>query len=184
MCAPAFIPLAIALVSAMSQNRDQKAQYATNQLVADQDLAENTKALAEQRGQIKAKAADEMSERARVALIERGRLRAIAGDSGVTGNSQQRVEDESRFLEGQDLSAIEMNRENALKQNTRNVTAAQLDAQRQKLGVAAPSLLGAGLQIAGAAAKTYAATKKPTNADANSKLGRTSQPTDVDPYRP
>lgn len=114
-------------------------------------------ALEEQRDQIGQQAANDMTERARAAQIEQGKLRVIAGESGALGLSQDRLLEDSAFQAGTDMATIESNRESALKQtdltglSNYNQNTSVVNQAKNR----APTLLGTGLQIASSLGTSY-----------------------------
>lgn len=128
-----------------SRNADaQRSAYADGYAAQMADLPR-------QYGQVNEQAIDKMGVRAREAMIERGRLAAIAADSGAGGGvSVTRIENESRFTEGTDVATIDRNRKNALDQIYAEAKGAQSNTYTRMSGISSPSLLGTGLQIAGA----------------------------------
>jgi hypothetical protein len=161
MCDMNLAMLAISVVKAGSEyfNDANNAERQEDAIVANLD-AQN-QAISEQQGQINDQATDKMGERAREALIERGRLKAIQGESGLIGNTQDRVVGESYFNESQDMASIEKNRLNAIKQSELDRKGINTRGQGQLNQVKQPSLIGAGLQIGGAAL-TYGQSTKTT----------------------
>ncbi len=115
---------------------------------------------AEQQRQNNAAAAQQMSERAREAQIERARLRVLAGESGLSGVSTDRIENASRFNEGYDIATIEANRLNASKQITNEAKGIRAQSQSKLNTIDRPSLIGTGLQIVGSIAQTGAETER------------------------
>jgi hypothetical protein len=111
----------------------------------------------DQIGQINDNAEDQMSQRAREALIERGRIRAIQGESGLIGNTQDRIVGESYFNEATDMASIESNRKNQVMQTINEANGNRASAQSKINTVKQPSLIGAGLMIGTDAVKGYAA---------------------------
>lgn len=113
--------------------------------------------LEEQRKQIGQQAANDMTERARQAEIERGRLRVIAGESGALGLTQDRLLQDSAFQEGTDIATIDANKTSALKQtdltglSNYNQNVSAVNQAKNK----APTLLGTGLQIGGSLGNSY-----------------------------
>lgn len=143
----------IAATGAMSYVSGQE------QLKATQDAAnENYKAQMDQNAvrqeELNKQAANDETERSRLAKIEQGRLRVVSGESGALGNTQDRLLKDSFFQEGSDLATIEANRLSAMKQT--NVDANAYRAQNQgimnKAAASAPTMLGTGLQIASSSA--------------------------------
>lgn len=157
--------LAIAAASAAAANDQQRhaANQAEDSARAANDV--NLQAYATQQHQIDAQASVDMSERARQAMIQRGKLRVLGAESGIDGNSSDQAERQSQFDQSFDMAAIEGHR-NALQSQ------AYLDA---KGGVAAtnstlnriqqPSLIGTGLRIAtdGLDAKSAYDKKNPSS---------------------
>jgi hypothetical protein len=107
-----------------------------------------------------------MSVRAREAMIEQARLRVIGGESGLSGGSNDRIENESQFNLGTDIASLESNRRNALNQLYQEGKSLQAGNEAQIRQVRRPSLIGTGLQIAGVA----------TNAAANYKAAKNKPP--------
>ena len=107
-----------------------------------------------QQGQEQKQATDEMSTRARQSMIESSRLRAVSGESGLAGNSIDRVQNESEFNAGTDITSIENNRMATQTQLHQNAMGIRAGSQTQMAQIHHPSLIGTGLQIAGGALDT------------------------------
>lgn len=147
-------PTTVLTIASTAFSFVQQAQQASQNDAAIEAAYNNSLiGYAQQQKQINAAATDEMSDRAREALIERGRLRVAAAESGVTGNSTDQLERQSLFDEGFDMARIEGNRKNAQAQAYQDAKAGQAGAQSRVASVKRPSLIGAGLQIAGAYAQ-------------------------------
>jgi hypothetical protein len=117
-------------------------------------------AITAQQQQIQAQAVDQMSVRAKQAMVERGRLEAISAESGAYGNTQDRIMNESYHNQGVDMASIEGNRRGAMVQSQNDRQMVNVTSNRQLSGIKQPSLLGAGLQIGGAVA--YADKQPPS----------------------
>lgn len=143
-------PVSIAVASAGFQFVTQMQQADAAESSARAANQANMDAYATQQKQINAAATDEMSDRAREAMIQRGKLRVLAAESGLTGASQLQQERQSQFDEGFDLSRIEGNRKNAQNQSYLDAQAGRAQNQSRINSIKQPSLVGAGLQIAGA----------------------------------
>lgn len=157
MCEPATIALVGLAIStaataysyteqksaAKDQRNAARDQYGREQVALDAQAAENRSA-----------AQGAMSERHRQALIERGRIRAAAGESGLYDNG--RIEAESYFNEGSDIASITNNESSAQAQVGRNREASRGSMQSGLNQSRGPSLVGAGLQIAGAGVNSAA----------------------------
>jgi hypothetical protein len=109
---------------------------------------------AERGEQINRSAKDQMSERAKAALVEQGRLRAMGGD-GASGQSWERLFARSEAALGRDLASIEVNRSAATRQNTRDAMEFRAQVQSNLNQVRRPTLLSLAGGIAGATG-TYA----------------------------
>jgi len=169
MCDPLTIAASAAAVAAVggaasSYIQGQEQLKATQKAAYDNAVLQNQQ-LQEQREQIGKQSANDMTERARQAQIEQGRLRVITGESGALGFTQDRLLMDSEFQEGTDIATIEANRTAALKQtdltalSNYNQNVSAVNQARNK----APTLLGTGLQIGGSLGNSYmgyrAATK-------------------------
>lgn len=146
MCEPSVM-LGLSIVSTLATLADtaQQAEAAEDSLEAE--AANQAQAIEEQQEQISKKATDEMQERSQQAAIERGRLRAIQAESGLIGNTQDRIIGESYFNESQDIASIEANRKNEITQSNRNLQGLGASTQSKLNSIKQPSYLGAGLQI-------------------------------------
>lgn len=156
MCEPTTIAmLTIAAVGAVTSHQQaQRAADATaDSIEQSMQLAADTAAV--QQGQINQQAADEKAQRSVEALAERGRIRAILGESGLAGNNASRIEGESYFNQGTDMASIESNRQAAIKQSQLDAQAGQAQSRTQLNSLKRPSALGTGLQIAGAGLDAY-----------------------------
>jgi ribosomal protein L29 len=127
---------------------------------AQQDAIEaaynaQTQQLADRYEQINQNSTDQVSERTREARAELARIRVAGAESGLGGVSQQRIEGESEMLRGTDIASIEGNRKNALKAAQYGGQSAQLEGNARMAAVRRPSLVGTGLQIAGAGISAY-----------------------------
>lgn len=144
------ISAGISAVGAIAQYSEAKSAADDATKSAQDSYNLQVKSVQEQQSQINQNAQDQQSQRAREATIERGRLKAIQGESGVMGNTEDRIMNESRFNEGSDIASIEGNRENAIKQSALDGQGLRANAQSRLNSIKQPSLIGTGLQIAGA----------------------------------
>lgn len=164
MCEPATILAVAAATSAVAATGGAVASYmqGQNQIEAAQRAAYDNavlqnQQLQEQRDQISKQSANDITERARQAQIEQGRLRVITGESGALGFTQDRLLQDSEFQEGTDIATIEANRTSALKQtdfsalSNYNQNVSSINQARNR----APTLLGTGLQIGGTLGSSY-----------------------------
>lgn len=166
MCIPVIplIGLAISAASAVMAYQQGQKQTKAAEASARNAAELNNQAYAQQAQQINQQASDAMSDRAREAMIERGRLRVISAESGVGdgSGSQDQLTRQSYFDEGYDMSRIESNRSAKQDQAQLDARGGQAATQSRLNAIEAskPSLIGTGLQIAGAGAAAYQKTKQ------------------------
>ena len=145
MCSIAMaLPIAGAAFSFIGQSAAAKAADKQSQA----GLALQNEAFGAQREEITDVAETEISDRVRQAQIERGQLRTAQGESGLTGSG--RLDKDISFQAGTDISRIQKNTERRIKDTKRQQGSARHRAVTDSLKVSRPSLIGTGLQIAGA----------------------------------
>lgn len=154
MCWLAAIPIAISAGSAILSYSQQKKSAARSDQANEQLTQSNNQLLALQGTQIDAQAADEISQRGREALQERGRLDAVLADSGLIDNSG-RLKNATRFAEGTDVTSINENRKKQKLQNAAETAASNAAGSARSASIQRPSLIGTGLQIGAAAVNSY-----------------------------
>jgi hypothetical protein len=150
------VPVGIAIASAVltyTQQADAASKTASAIKANAEAQAASTQ---EQYRQINQNASDKMSARAREALIETAKLRTISGETGLSGVSADRVQGESLFNSSTDIASINTNRVNALEQARLGAGSDVARSQSQLNSIRQPSLIGGGLQIAGAYANQQA----------------------------
>jgi hypothetical protein len=173
MCEPATIMATMAIAStaigvgSSVMEHDAQRRYANTQRdLQDQAIRDQSKEIRDnfgfedasvvaQQGEIDRQATGQASERARQAMIERGRLVAAFSSNGGGGSAQRAIHN-SDYTLGADMATIESNRSSNIAQTQRqrssiarsaNSQEARMYAQRQTF--AKPTLLGTGLKIAG-----------------------------------
>lgn len=87
--------------------------------------------MATQQWQARGSAAEQMSERAKAAMQERGRLAVIGADSGLGGALTDKMYNGSAFNEGQDITSIQRNARNTSQQQDLQQLAISTNAQGQ-----------------------------------------------------
>lgn len=167
MCEPTTIAAVTLAVSAAaagaSYYQGQQNIQATGEAAARNAQIQN-QALEEQRTQIGNQAANDITERARAAQIEQGKLRVIAGESGALGLTQDRLLQDSAFQAGTDIATIQSNRDSSLRQTdltglaNYNQNTSIVNQAKNK----APTLLGTGLQIGMSGLSAYSGYQKST----------------------
>lgn len=158
MCEPTTIlaissavSMASTAASAIGAQRTAREQE-RNALSAQQDA---NAGLIEQMHESNQAATDQMVERSRAAMRDLGAVNAVFADSGLSGNSQDRI---GTVIEGQasrDITSIEANREARINQQTAEGAAIRARTQSGINSSPRPSVLGTGLQIAAAGADYY-----------------------------
>lgn len=157
MCNPMLaIAAAQATFSFVQQSQSARAQEAAIRAGAEASHA----AVGRQYQQVQEQTAQDVSERAKEAMIERARLRVFSGESGLSGGSADRLQTMSRMNEGTDMATIEQNRRNTQEQLFEEAKAGNAQARSRLNSIQQPSLIGAGLQIAGAYYKDKAETER------------------------
>lgn len=168
MCGPLVVPLlglAISAASAMSANSAQKQQAKAEDKAIQNAYAHDQTQLAEKYRQDNDQLNQNQTERSKAAMFERGKLNAAYGESGLIGESLDRILNQSDFNLGTDLSTMEANRSNLTKQTMLEGQGLRNTAQSRFNAVTRPNNLDTGLKIAGAAVNAYSsyqATKPPT----------------------
>lgn len=119
-------------------------------------------------------AAEQMSERARQAMIETGHLQALAADSGTNGGgSNDRVTNEANFNAGQDIAAMQANASSQQRQMASQLDGSYAQAVSRTASIQQPSLIGTGLQIAGSSLNSYTSLQR-TKAQAAGSVPQSS----------
>ena len=153
MCEPTFaLAIGSALFSYIGQNSQAQAQMDA----AGQQQELMNRQITEQQGQIQDQASLESTERNKQGMVERAQMKTISGESGALGISSDRLFMDSFMQEGQDMSSIERNKQNALKQTGWKAEQARQDAKSSISDAKgkAGNMIATGLQI-GTAAGSY-----------------------------
>lgn len=175
MCTVAIATLAIAAISAVSaysQAQDSAEAQVRNTEVGYQNSANQAAEVQQEQNQI---ATEQMTARAIAARKEVAAMRAAGAETGLTGNSYDKAIQESMFNAGQDMASIENNKARQTSQNTMNLRGirASADSSIANARANSGSLLGTGLQIAGAGLSGYTDYKKTLPSSASTKtLGK------------
>lgn len=154
MCSPvAAAGLAIVSTAVGIAGQDRSAKQAQKEAV--DSLNGEYATIGDQQRQIGAQASDESTERAKQALRDQGQLTAAFADSGLSGNSQQRLMVEQSIQANADQATIVRNRDNKIEQTKVDAQAARARAVAAVRQNPRQSALGMGLQIASAGANAY-----------------------------
>lgn len=157
----AYAALAMAAASSYVQYDEGKKSAARQEQAIEDGLAKDRAATQRMYDQINQSAQDESAQRHTEYLIDMARIKTIQGESGLAGSTFDRQQQENQDKAEADMATIEKNRTwQAVNANSQS-QARGTQASMQLAGIRKPSALGAGLQIAGSAASTYAATNTP-----------------------
>lgn len=151
MCNTAYVQMAQVAMSAYGQNQQASATR-SNAIKAEQD---GLQGVFNQQVQINAQATDQMTDRSRAAMSEVGTLNAIFADSGLSGNTQDRMVAVAGINAAADEATIARNRDNRLTQTQADAAAIKARTQSAINGSPRASVLGTGLQIAAIGANEY-----------------------------
>lgn len=160
MCGPAAFTaasFAISAVSTVMQYQEAKTAAAAQEQMIQDGLAKDRAATQRQYQEIQEVAQDDSAQRHKEYLIDQARIKAIGAESGLSGATQGRIENEVENDANTDLATIEANRQRrAESAHTQGLTKST-QAGIQLSGIRRPSAMGAGLQIVGTGAKAYGA---------------------------
>lgn len=151
----AYAALAVSAASAYVSYEQQQDAAEENRKAAARNYEQQMAALQEERTQINQQAGEKMSEIAKIEQAKMAQLRVAAGESGVSGVSLGRIENEIDMNASQDMASIEANRKNAVNQTTRQAAASAAQAINQANSVRKPYWGATALQIAGSGLSTY-----------------------------
>jgi hypothetical protein len=150
-------------IEADNQADAQEAFYEEQDRLIANSLAKDRAATARQYEEIREVYMDDSQKLYRDLLVESARLKVIGAESGLSGVTQGRIEQEARNNADIDLATIEANRKRQTEAAHTQASARASSTRYVKQPVRRPSALGAGLQIAGAAAGAYGEYDKATN---------------------
>jgi len=139
--------LSIASGAASFLGGQQQAQASADSNAAG--LEEFYKQTADKQEEINESASIAMTERRKQGMIDRAEAVTAAGESGALGFTSNRLIADSFFQQGTDVSSIEMNRKNSLKQTQRENDSAYASAtgRTNQAYASAPGLIETGLQV-------------------------------------
>ena len=126
---------------------------------------------AEKQEEINEQASVAMTERRKQGMIDRAEAVTAAGESGALGFTSNRLIADSFFQQGTDVSSIEMNRKNSLKQTQRENDSAYASAtgRTNQAYSSAPGLIETGLQVGTDIYGTKAAVEQGTKSAVRSQ---------------
>lgn len=145
MCDVSFLQAAQVAASAQAQTQNMRSTMtAANGAYVDQVTG-----LYERQHQLDQEGTDRMVARSVDAMREVGSVQAIFADSGMSGNSQDRVVADVQRAAASDMTTLERNRAMQRTQTNNEVVAAAATRQSRINGAPRTSIIGSGLQIAG-----------------------------------
>ena len=126
---------------------------------------------AEKQKQINEQAAVNKLERRKQGMVDRAEAVTAAGESGALGFTSNRLIADSLMQQGTDVSTIEMNRKNQMKQtdNENKSAYARATGSTNQAYASAPGLIETGLQIGTDIYSTQANVERNTKATVGSK---------------
>lgn len=147
MCDPVAIALSVAN-GVFQYNAQNQAAQAQMDAAAESEMLMRQQ-VAEQQKQINQQSSLEQSERIKQGMVERAQIATLAGESGALGFTSDRLLGDSFMQQGQDVSSMELNRINNIKQTGMTNEQAALNTRNAntKARASAGSLIGTGLQI-------------------------------------
>ncbi len=145
------ISSASAVASHVGQARTARATY--NAAVASSEA--DAYALADRRAQESQAVSDQKSARVREGERQLGQINAMLGDAGYSGGTADRLKVEADNAVAADLATLSRNESLSSGQIQREQTASMARAQSIVNQTPRPSILGTGLQIAGAGLNAY-----------------------------
>jgi hypothetical protein len=170
MCEPVTLMMAataasaaVSGASAIMEHDSQRRAANTQADMVRENYAQADSAYQLQQTQVNSQTSQQMSQRAREAMVARGSLRAMLGGGN---NAAGRILGEQDYLEATDMATLESNREDNVAQIQRDKAGALRGASQEMRTIRYPTLLGTGLKLVGAgldAANIYNSFKGPKN---------------------
>lgn len=156
MCNPALVVVGLQIAAAAAQYAQQADQANKQEKAIKEAADQNQEQLQEQRRQITQQEANNLFDVRRMQAREEAAVRTASGESGTGGLSLAAIINDTAMQAGFESSRIQVDAENARKQNTLEAKGVGVRAKGDINSIARPSAIGLGLQIAGAAAGGYA----------------------------
>lgn len=159
MCDPvsaAYAVLAVASVGGTIYQANQQNKLADRQekVIKQNQILENAQ-VSQQYDQQNREAMNQTSQRYQEYLVDMGRLRAAGAESGLLGNTNERLADVTTNKAFADMATIESNREGAVQNTNYQGISASQKAAGQLTNIQRPSIVGTGLQIVGELGSVY-----------------------------
>jgi hypothetical protein len=168
-----WVAAAMAVMSIAANSKAKSNQAFRRRMAANANYEFEMSSLLATSQEVNVKAGEAMSERAREAMFKRGRLAVVGSESGLEGNTADRLARQTFFDEGFDTTRIDVDRQRAQDQITRERAAAKVRRDNPG-GPEMPSGLANGLQIVGGimnAWKPSPAAKTPTTPNSGMWFG-------------
>lgn len=154
MCGPiAAATVAVASTVAGVVGKDTQARQAQN--AAKDGFIDFTAMTNDQQNEFRAETSQAKSLRVQQAERELASLNASLGDSGLSGNTADRLRGQAAGSAAADLANIDANGASKVQQSVQGVSQARARANNEIRANPRQSILGAGLQIVGAGMNGY-----------------------------
>ncbi len=149
MCEPTSIMMGLSIASSVSSFMGGQQQASSVADAQDDNLNAYYKQTAQKQTEINEAAASDTLERRKQGMVDRAESVTAAGESGALGFTSDRLISDSLMQQGTDITFIENNRSNAVKQTNNENKSAQANAQSRTNDAYsnAPGLIDTGLQI-------------------------------------
>lgn len=144
-----MLQLGSAIVGGISEYTSKSKQAGRMNDAIDRAQAENSAALRERASQQTAQSKQDQNVRARAAMIEKARLKAIAAESGLSGNSFDRLSQAEDWAAGTDIGQLQQNEAALQRQNQREEARIAAAANQDRSRIQAPSMFETGLGLLG-----------------------------------
>lgn len=149
MCEPTQIMMGLSIASSVSSFVGGQQQASSAADAQEDNLNAYYKQTAQKQKEINEAAASDAVERRKQGMIDRAESMVSAGESGALGFTSDRLISDSLMQQGTDITILENNRKNAIKQTNNENTSARANAQSRtnQAYSNAPGLIETGLQI-------------------------------------
>jgi len=138
-------------------NQQNKLADRQEQAINQNQILANAQ-VSQQYDQQNREAMNQQSQRYQEYLVDMGRLRAAGAESGLFGNTNERLADVTTNKAEQDMATIESNRQAATQNTNYQGQSSYRKSQGQLANIQRPTIIGTGLQIAGAVTNAYASS--------------------------
>lgn len=156
----AYMSFALTAASTVSSFFGAQQEADMQYSAADSEYIQLNQDLDSKATEIDQSAGAEKSDIAIEALRAKGKARVSSGENQGTGLTTQLLLQDVYAQEGREVTAVETGRQRSQKQIDRDREGLKNRYYQRTSQIKQPSLIGAGLQLAGAGIDTYSAVKK------------------------